>query len=147
MPWYTSGGSGEESGGSGRWLKSRGLGVRNGWLLVAAHGAAPHAGMGLLEYSAASRSLMARRIGKEVLSMDIPGAASLLETVRQMNEMARRARSGEPSVEDYLRMVSSDPVTEWFTGLLREKNEELEQERQRGDRLARALRACGRADE
>jgi hypothetical protein len=90
---------------------------------------------------------MARRIGKEVLSMDIPGAASLLETVRQMNEMARRARSGEPSVEDYLRMVSSDPVTEWFTGLLREKNEELEQERQRGDRLARALRACGRADE
>jgi hypothetical protein len=79
--------------------------------------------------------------------MDIPGAASLLETVRQMNEMARRARSGEPSVEDYLRMVSSDPVTEWFTGLLREKNEELEQERQRGDRLARALRACGRADE
>jgi hypothetical protein len=79
--------------------------------------------------------------------MDIPGAASLLETVRQMNEMARRARSGEPSVEDYLRMVSSDPVTEWFTGLLREKNEELEQERQRGDRLARALRACGRMDE
>lgn len=79
--------------------------------------------------------------------MDIPGAASLLETVRQMNEMARRARSGEPSVEDYLRMVSSDPVTEWFTGLLREKNEELEQERQRGDRLARALRACGRGDE
>jgi hypothetical protein len=79
--------------------------------------------------------------------MDIPGAASLLETVRQMNEMARRARSGEPSVEDYLKMVSSDPVTEWFTGLLREKNEELEQERQRGDRLARALRACGRMDE
>jgi hypothetical protein len=76
--------------------------------------------------------------------MDIPGAASLLETVRQMNEMARRARSGEPSVEDYLRMVSSDPVTEWFTGLLREKNEELEQERQRGDRLARELRVVKR---
>jgi hypothetical protein len=73
--------------------------------------------------------------------MDNPAVWSLVETVRQLNEMARRARSGEPNVEDYLRIVSSDPVTEWFTGLLREKNEELEQERQRADRLARALRA------
>ena len=38
-------------------------------------------------------------------------------------------------------MVSADPITEWFSGLLREKSEELEQERQRADRLARALRA------
>lgn len=72
--------------------------------------------------------------------MDSPAARSLVETVRQINEMVRRARSGEPSVEDYLRIVSADPVTEWFSGLLREKSEELEQERQRADRLARALR-------
>jgi len=79
--------------------------------------------------------------------MDNPAAWSLAETVRKMNEMVRSARSGEPSVEDYLRMVSSDPVTEWFSELLREKSEELEQERQRVDRLARALRAwyTGRA--
>jgi hypothetical protein len=72
--------------------------------------------------------------------MDSPAARSLVETVRELNEMVRRARSGEPSVEDYLRTVSADPVTEWFTGLLREKSEELEQERQRADRVARALR-------
>ena len=77
--------------------------------------------------------------------MDSPAARSLVETVRELNEMVRRARSGEPSVEDYLRTVSADPVTEWFTGLLREKSEELEQERQRADRLACALRAWHRA--
>jgi hypothetical protein len=73
--------------------------------------------------------------------MDNPAARSLMEMVRKLNEMGHRARSGEPGVEDYLRAVSSDPATEWFTGLLREKREELEEERQRADRLARALRA------
>ena len=73
--------------------------------------------------------------------MDNAAARSLMETVRKINELARRARSGEPSVEDYLRAVSSDPVTQWFTELLQEKSEELEQERQRADRLACALRA------
>ncbi len=79
--------------------------------------------------------------------MDSPAARSLMETVRMINEMGRRARSGEPSVEDYLRRVNSDPITEWFTELLREKGEELDQERQRGDRLAAAVRAwyAGRA--
>jgi hypothetical protein len=55
--------------------------------------------------------------------------------------MARKARSGQPGVEDYLRAVGSDPVTEWFTGLLREKNEELQKQSDEADRLARALRA------
>ena len=48
-------------------------------------------------------------------------------------------------MEDYLRTVSSDPVTEWFTEVLREKNSELEQERQRADGLACALRAWYKA--
>ena len=78
--------------------------------------------------------------------MDNPAASSLTEMVRKMNEVIRRERSGEPSAEDYLRIVSADPVTEWFTTLLREKNEELEQERRRGDRLARELRASQRQD-
>jgi hypothetical protein len=73
--------------------------------------------------------------------MDFPEARALVDTVRQINEMGRKARSGEPSVEDYLRTVSSDPVTEWFTGLLREKNMELEKESHRADRLACALKA------
>jgi len=73
--------------------------------------------------------------------MDIPVARSLMEIVGKINEMGRRATSGDPSVEDYLRIVSSDPMTEWFTGLLREKSEELEREQQRVDRLAHALRA------
>jgi mannitol-1-phosphate/altronate dehydrogenase len=73
--------------------------------------------------------------------MDFPAARDLVETIRQINEMGRRARAGEPSVEDYLQTISSDPVTEWFTELLREKNEELEKERRRADRLANALRA------
>jgi hypothetical protein len=73
--------------------------------------------------------------------MDNPAARSLLETVRQINEIGRRARSGEPAAEDYLRAIASDPVTEWFTGLLREKSEELERERRRVDQLTCALRA------
>lgn len=73
-------------------------------------------------------------------NMDNPAARSLVEMVRQINEIGRRARSGEPGPDDYLRAVSSDPVTEWFTDLLREKNTELEVERDRADRLASALR-------
>ena len=73
--------------------------------------------------------------------MDNPAGRSLIEAIRTINEMGRKARSGEPSVEDYLRMVSADPTTEWFTALLREKSEELEQERQRADRIFSALRA------
>lgn len=72
--------------------------------------------------------------------MDNPAGRALIETVRKINEMGRRARSGEPSVEEYLRALGSDPVTEWFTALLREKSEELENERQRADKLAGALR-------
>jgi hypothetical protein len=73
--------------------------------------------------------------------MDYPGMDSLMESIRKINEMSRRARSGDPDIEQYLRSVGSDPVTEWFTALLREKNEELAQERQRSARLASALRA------
>ena len=73
--------------------------------------------------------------------MDNPAGRSLIETIRKLNEMGRGAGSSDPSVEDYLRTVSSDPVTEWFTALLREKNEELEKERQGADRVARALRS------
>jgi hypothetical protein len=76
--------------------------------------------------------------------MENPGADHLLETVRKINEIGRRARSGEPQVEDYLRMVSADPVTGWFTDLLREKRNELEGEKDRADRLARVLRAWHR---
>jgi hypothetical protein len=72
--------------------------------------------------------------------MDNPAAKSLMETIRKINDIAYRARCGEPSVEDYLRAVSSDPVTEWFTVLLREKSEELDREKQRADQLACALR-------
>src|SRR5262245_41671184 len=77
--------------------------------------------------------------------MDHPAARSLMETVRKINEMGRRARSGEPQVEDYLQAVNSDPTTEWFTELLREKNEELRKESERVDQLACALRAWYRA--
>ena len=48
--------------------------------------------------------------------------------------------AGEPAVDDYLRALASDPVTEWFTVLLREKTEELEKERERADRLTGACR-------
>jgi hypothetical protein len=73
--------------------------------------------------------------------MDNPAAHSLMEMVRQINEMGRRARSGEPTAADYLRAVSSDPMTEWFTDLLREKRDELAKESERMDRLISALRA------
>jgi hypothetical protein len=73
--------------------------------------------------------------------MGNPAADSLLETVQKINEIARRARSGEPQVEDYLHAVSCEPRTEWFTTLLREKNEELLKEREQFDRLCSAVRA------
>jgi hypothetical protein len=76
--------------------------------------------------------------------MQDPTAQSLLETVRKVNQMARKAQSGEPRIEDYLRAISADPATEWFTGLLREKNEELESERKHSDRLTSALRRWAR---
>jgi hypothetical protein len=63
-----------------------------------------------------------------------------MEIVQQINEMNRRAKSGEPSVEDYLHAVSEEPRTEWFTALLREKNDELRTERERADAVAAALR-------
>ena len=80
--------------------------------------------------------------------MDNPAVDSLLDTVRKINEIGRRARSGEPQVEDYLRAVSSEPRTEWFATLLREKNEELAKEREQFDRLSSAVRAwyAGRSE-
>jgi hypothetical protein len=76
-------------------------------------------------------------------SMENPAADSIVETVRKLNEMTRRARLGEPTVDDYLRALASDPVTEWFTVLLRERTEELEREKRRADRLAATLRDLG----
>jgi hypothetical protein len=73
--------------------------------------------------------------------MDNPGAWHLMQTVRKIKEVSQGAQSGAPSADDYLRAVASDPTTEWFTELLREKNEELTTERERADRLAGALRA------
>ena len=77
--------------------------------------------------------------------MDNPGADFLMETVRKINAVAKRARSGKPDVEEYLQIVNSDPVTEWFTELLREKNGELAKEEERAARLVRALRVWHRA--
>src|SRR5262245_20618088 len=77
--------------------------------------------------------------------MDNPAAKSLMETVLKINEMGRRARSGHREVEDYLRTVTSDPTTEWFTEVLREKNEELIRERERADQLTCALRVWYRS--
>ena len=77
--------------------------------------------------------------------MDNPGARHLMEMVRKINEIGHRARSGPPGADDYLRGVTSDPTTEWFTELLREKNEELTKERERADQLACALRTWYRA--
>ena len=73
--------------------------------------------------------------------MDSPGARHLMETVRKISEIGKRARSGAPSADDYLRALASDPTTEWFGELLREKNEELTKERERADQVASALRA------
>ena len=73
--------------------------------------------------------------------MENPVVGNILDTVRQINEIARKARSGEPTAEDYLKTISSDPVGKWFAELLRERNDELEKEKQRVDRLSGALRA------
>jgi hypothetical protein len=72
--------------------------------------------------------------------MDHPAIDSLMESVRKINELAKKARSGEPGVEDYVQSLGADPVTAWFTDLLREKNEELKKARERSDRVASALR-------
>lgn len=72
--------------------------------------------------------------------MDNPANFSLMESVRKMNDTVRRARSGEPQVEDYLKVIASDPVAEWFNEILREKTDELLTERQKSDQLAAALR-------
>ena len=77
--------------------------------------------------------------------MGYPAVDSIMEMVRKINEIGRRARSGEPTADDYLRAVSEEPRTEWFTALLREKNDELVKERERADRLAAALRTWHRA--
>jgi len=68
-----------------------------------------------------------------------------METVRKLNQIGRIARAGQFGVDDYLRAVTSDPLTDWFTEVLREKNHELESERQRADRLAEALQAWSTA--
>ena len=73
--------------------------------------------------------------------MDSPAARHLMETVRKIRELGQQARSGAPSADDYLRALASDPTTEWFSELLREKNEELTKERERADQVASALRA------
>ncbi|GEM_PF-6092877 len=81
--------------------------------------------------------------------MDHPAIDSLMETVRRINQISKLARSGEPSVEDYLRSLGADPVTAWFTDLLREKNDELQKERERSARVTAALRhwqASGESD-
>jgi len=68
-----------------------------------------------------------------------------METVRRISEIGKRARLGAPSADDYLRALAADPTTEWFSELLREKNEELTKERERADQMAGALRAWYRA--
>ena len=77
--------------------------------------------------------------------MDNPAAWHLMEMVRKINDIGQRARSGAPGVDDYLRTETSDPATDWFTELLREKSAELESERKRTGQLARALRVWYRA--
>jgi hypothetical protein len=73
--------------------------------------------------------------------MDNPAGRSLMGLVRKMNELGQRAKADKPEVEDYLREISSDPLTSWFTELLDEKNRELAGEKEQSDRLAVALRA------
>ena len=69
--------------------------------------------------------------------MDNPGALQLMEMVRKISEIGKKARSGAPSADDYLRALASDPTTMWFT--------ELTKERERADQLACGLRAWYRA--
>jgi len=76
--------------------------------------------------------------------MDNPAARELMETVRRFKEISRGGGPG-PTVEDYLRAVSADPTTRWFTELLREKSDELIKERQQADQLTCALRKWHRA--
>jgi len=71
--------------------------------------------------------------------MDNPGAWHLKQMVQKINEIGQRGSGA--SVDDYLRALASDPTTEWFTELLREKTAELAKERQQADLLACALRA------
>ena len=71
--------------------------------------------------------------------MDFPAAHALTAKVREIEALVRKARAGEPTAEDYLRAVNSDPAAEWYRDLLREKNEELEQERGRSTELVQAL--------
>ena len=77
--------------------------------------------------------------------MDNPAAWHLMEMVRKVNDIGQRARSGAPGVDDYLQTLASDPTTDWFTEILREKSAELERERQRTDQLACALRVWYRS--
>jgi hypothetical protein len=72
--------------------------------------------------------------------MDNPAARNLMDLVRQVNEINRRARSGEPTPDDYLKAVASEPRTEWFMELLHEKSAELEKQTERADRMTRLLR-------
>jgi hypothetical protein len=71
--------------------------------------------------------------------MEIPGADSLMETVRLINRIGKANRSAQSNMDEYLDGISLDPITEWFTDLLREKTAELDKERERADRVANAL--------
>jgi hypothetical protein len=77
--------------------------------------------------------------------MNNPATDLLLDMVRQINEIGRRARSGAPGVDDYLEIIKADPTTQWFTDLLRDKNAELQTEKQRTSDLSAALWAWLRA--
>jgi hypothetical protein len=72
--------------------------------------------------------------------MDNPAARSLMETVQKLNRIGKLAGANKPEVDDYLRGIDSDPLSDWFTELLREKDQELAGQRQQSDRLAVALR-------
>jgi hypothetical protein len=63
-----------------------------------------------------------------------------MELVRRANQIGQVAGADKPEVEDYLREISADPMTEWFTELLHEKNQELAVEKEQSERLAGALR-------
>jgi hypothetical protein len=77
--------------------------------------------------------------------MENPAAHDLMEMVRRFKEISRGGGPGVPTVEDYLRAVSADPTTQWFTELLREKTDELDKERRQAGQLTCALRAWHRA--
>ncbi len=77
--------------------------------------------------------------------MDMPAVDHLMQTVRKLSEIGQRARSGDPSIDDYLELIKADPTTDWFTDLLRENRAELEKEKLRADQLAATMRAWYRA--